>query len=113
MHLNATEKHLWKECAVIGYWLTGANRGALEGYVTAWAMMIRVKPEIEKALIFQGPNGGPVHNPYLAIYNKSREHMLKFGSELGFTPTSITKVHAPEREQPKEAKLLAFDGGKK
>jgi P27 family predicted phage terminase small subunit len=114
MHLNATEKHIWNECAAIGFWLTEANRGALEGYVTAWAMMIRAKPDVEnRPLIGKGPNGGAVQNPWLAVYNKALEQMLKFASELGFTPTSITRIHAPEREEPKKAELIAFDGGKK
>ena len=112
-HLNAEERELWRQCARVGFWLTEANRATLEGYVTAWAMMARVKPEIEKGLVDRGPNGGALQNPYLAIYNKAREQMLKFAVELGFTPVSITKVRAPEEEKQPGGELVAFEGGKR
>ena len=101
-HLNDEERQLWYEIGEELYKLgvlTNVDAGVFEVYVTALAMMRRVKPEIEKALIFQGPNGGAVHNPYLAIHNKAKEQVMKAGAELGLSPASRSRVSV---KKPKE-----------
>jgi P27 family predicted phage terminase small subunit len=101
-HLNQAGRKLWAEIGQELYdlgVLTGGDAGVFEVYVTALAMMRRVKPEIEKALIFQGPNGGPLQNPYLAIYNKAKEQVIKSGAELGLSPASRSRVSV---KKPKE-----------
>ena len=94
-HLNKEEHKLWaeigKELYDLGV-LTGVDAGVFEVYVTALARLRRVKVETEKALIFKGPNGGPLHNPYLAIENKAKEQVMKAGAELGLSPASRSRV---------------------
>jgi P27 family predicted phage terminase small subunit len=101
-HLNDEETQLW---AVIGQELydlgvlTNVDAGVFEVYVTGLARLRRVKAETEKALIFEGPNGGPIHNPYLAIENKAKEQVMKAGAELGLSPASRSRVSV---KKPKE-----------
>lgn len=97
-HFDKIQCQIWERKAAVGYWLTEAHRGLLEVNVTAYALMLRCYPEISKALIFQGPNGGPIQNPYLPIFNKQREIAMKSDAELGFTPVSSSKVVAPKKE---------------
>jgi P27 family predicted phage terminase small subunit len=50
-------------------------------------------------LLTKSPNAGlPLQSPYLAILNKQAQIMLKAGAELGFSPSSRTRVQiAPDR----------------
>jgi P27 family predicted phage terminase small subunit len=44
-------------------------------------------------LLTKSPNAGlPLQSPYLAILNKQAQIMLKAGAELGFSPSSRTRV---------------------
>ena len=44
-------------------------------------------------LLTKSPNAGlPLQSPYLAILNKQAQIMLKAGAELGFAPSSRTRV---------------------
>jgi P27 family predicted phage terminase small subunit len=44
-------------------------------------------------LLTKSPNAGlPLQSPYLAILNKQAQIMLKSAAELGFTPSSRTRV---------------------
>lgn len=49
-------------------------------------------------MLTKSPNAGlPLQSPYLAILNKQAQIMLKAGAELGFSPSSRTRVQvAPE-----------------
>lgn len=44
------------------------------------------------ALVRVGENGAWIQNPFLAIQNKQALIMLKAASEMGFTPSSRTRV---------------------
>jgi len=45
-------------------------------------------------LLTKSPNAGlPLQSPYLAILNKQAQIMLKAAAELGFSPSSRTRVH--------------------
>lgn len=101
-HLNAEERELWaeigKELYDLGV-LTNVDAGVFEVYVTALARLRRVKADTEKPLIFEGPNGGAIQNPYLAIENKAKEQVMKAGAELGLSPASRSRVSV---KKPKE-----------
>ena len=49
-------------------------------------------------MLTKAPNTGvPMQSPYLPIVNKQAQIMLKAGAELGFTPTSRSRIHAPQQ----------------
>lgn len=48
-------------------------------------------------LLTKSPNAGlPLQSPYLAILNKQAQIMLKAGAELGFSPSSRTRVQVDQ-----------------
>jgi P27 family predicted phage terminase small subunit len=53
-------------------------------------------------LLTKSPNAGlPLQSPYLAILNKQAQIMLKAGAELGFSPSSRSRVQVEtERSGP-------------
>ena len=99
-HLDKLERKIWNETAKVAHWLTAAERGTLEVYVTSRARLIRVKPETERALVVS-QRGGPYQNPYLAVENKAKELLMKSAAELGLTPASRRTVSTGK---PKEKK---------
>lgn len=48
--------------------------------------------------------GTPMQNPYLSISQKAQELMMKFGAELGLSPSSRTRLHV---ETPKTSDFAA------
>lgn len=44
------------------------------------------------AMLIKTPNGMPVQSPYLAIVNKQAAIMIKAAAEMGFTPSSRSRV---------------------
>jgi P27 family predicted phage terminase small subunit len=46
----------------------------------------------KKGPLIMGKNGVPYQNPYLAIMNKQAAVMMKAAAELGFTPSSRSRV---------------------
>lgn len=65
----------------------------LEIWVTAYvhyreaAQKIRISGQVIKS-----PSGYPIVNPYLGNMNKQAMIMMKAASEMGFTPTSRSKI---------------------
>jgi P27 family predicted phage terminase small subunit len=112
-HLSAVERQLWNEvgkpAAEIGL-LTPTDAGVFEVYVTALALMRTVKPELKK-LLCDSKTGSKYQNPYLAIYNKAKEHVMKAGAELGFTPSSRSRVTVADKKQDEDP-FAMYDGGK-
>lgn len=51
------------------------------------------------AMLIKTPNGMPVQSPYLAIVNKQAAIMIKAASEMGFTPSSRSRVEVQDGEE--------------
>lgn len=60
----------------------------------------------KKGSLIMGKNGVPYQNPYLAIMNKQAAVMMKAAAELGFTPSSRTRVKV-EPPKPGEGDTFA------
>lgn len=61
-------------------------------------------------LLVKSPKqGAPMQSPYMAIINRQAEIMMRAASELGFTPTSRTRITlgAGEKEKNRFAKHAA------
>lgn len=64
-----------------------------------------------RPLVRAGENGAWMQNPYLPIQNKQAAIMLKAASEMGFTPSSRTRVRVERVEADSTfADLKRFDG---
>ena len=73
------------------------DRSVLAIWVVAEDLHRQATEQIARfGMLTKAPNTGvPMQSPYLPIVNKQAQIMLKPGSELGFTPTSRTRIHVP------------------
>lgn len=57
----------------------------------------------EGVMLIKTPNGMPVQSPYISILNKQAAIMMKAASEMGFTPSSRSRVEIDKGEQEEAA----------
>ena len=107
-HLNPQQKRDWRlivKNAPPGV-LTSTDRAALLTWVVAYDTHREAMKGIEKeGLITLGSQGTYIKHPYVAIQDKQAEIMLRASSELGFTPSSRSRVHAANNNQPRANKF--------
>lgn len=74
--------------------LTHLDRSILAIWVVAEDLHREAAEKVAQyGLLTKSPNAGlPLQSPYLAILNKQAQIMLKAGAELGFSPSSRTRV---------------------
>ena len=74
---------------------------ALSVFIVAKDLHRQACQAVEKfGMITKSPiKGDPVQNPYLPIINKQAQIMIKTASELGFTPSSRTRVNVGDWEK--------------
>lgn len=71
----------------------------LEIWVTAYVTYRESYAKVqEMGQVMTSPSGYPIVNPYLSNMNKQAMIMLKASSELGFSPTSRSKVSVEQAE---------------
>lgn len=103
VHLSDAEQEVWRQT------IEDAPPGLLknldvEVMVTfVQAVVTRreaVKKLRETGLLVKSPvKGDPMQNPYLAIVNKQAQMILKAAAELGFSPSSRSRVSIDEIEE--------------
>lgn len=85
-------KRLGKELFRLGL-LTDVDRSTFASYCVAWGSFVKAQQEIKKrGMIMKTKGGNLIQNPYLAIRNKSMEHMNKFGAEMGLSPSARARL---------------------
>lgn len=93
--LSETQKEGWR------YAMRHAPPGMLkrldQSILTVWVVAEAVHRDAskwvsDKGSMVMGKNGVPYQNPYLAIMNKQAAVMMKAAAELGFTPSSRSRV---------------------
>jgi P27 family predicted phage terminase small subunit len=69
------------------------DRAVLAGYCQAYGRWVEAERKLhEMPMLLKMPSGYIQHNPWLTIANKQLELMLKFGSELGLSPSTRSRV---------------------
>lgn len=93
--------------------ITEADMTAFAAYCQAYGRWQEAETQLAKqGPVVLAPSGFPVQNPYLAISNKAVEHMHKFLTEFGMTPSSRSRVQvAGTGKKGNKFRDLA-DGGK-
>lgn len=94
-HFNERQLAIWQ--AAIESAPNGLLRDLDQAVLSVWVIAKDTHTEATKELAEDGltiltPSGYPVQNPCLQIINKQAEIMIKSGSEMGFSPSSRTKV---------------------
>lgn len=94
--LSDTQKESWAyaiDNAPAGM-LKRLDRSALTAFIVAEDLHRQASIAVAKfGLVTKSPlKGEPMQNPYLAIINRQAQIMLKAAAELGFTPSSRSRV---------------------
>lgn len=79
--------------------LRSLDRSVLAAWVVAEVLHADAATRVQKlGTILKSKEGQPYHNPWLAVLNKQALIMMKAAAELGFTPSSRSRVKV---EKPK------------
>lgn len=115
--LSDAQKQIWRQA--IKSAPPGMLRHLDESVLEVWVVACERHRDASKRVaelgsLLKGKSGVPYQNPYLAIMNKQAAILLKAAAELGFTPSSRSRVKV-EPPQPgqgdpfAELKSLADD----
>lgn len=94
-----------------GYAIASAPRGLLKKldastlaiWVIAEDLHRKASKHLRRGMLITSPNGHKVQSPYLSILNRQALIMMKAAAELGFTPSSrsrVTVTPPPETGNP-------------
>ena len=110
--LDAAAKREWtrisKELIAVGL-LTSVDRAMLASYCDAYSRWSEATAELNElrrtkgksVLVVATPTGYPMQNPLIGIINTAADQMRKFGTELGLSPSSRTRL-AVEPQKPSD-----------
>jgi P27 family predicted phage terminase small subunit len=78
--------------------LAEIDAAALAAYCEAYASWVDAVEKLRQfGKIVKAPKSGhPMPNPYVSIANQALDHMRKFGTEFGMTPSSRSRITAGE-----------------
>lgn len=102
--MSETQKESWRyalSCAPKGL-LRRLDRSLLAVWVVAEDTHREATIKMtQTGMLVKAPNTGlPIQSPYLPIMNRQAQIMLKAASELGFTPTSRSRITLQNSEAP-------------
>lgn len=74
--------------------LRDLDMSVFEAWVSARSAFLDAKAWVDKlGLVIKNANGeGTRDNPFMYVMNRQRTDMVKYASELGFTPSSRSRV---------------------
>ena len=70
---------------------------------TAAQLQIKLDSQNTAKMLTKTPNGMAIQSPYITIMNKQALIMLKAASEMGFTPSSRSRISVPQPEDSDNA----------
>jgi P27 family predicted phage terminase small subunit len=88
------------------------DAGVFSSYVVNYAEFLEAAKKVEDlGAVVKMPGGQPMQNPYVSIRNRASAQMIKAAAELGFTPSSRSRVKVAGKKKSKSAfgKLKAFE----
>lgn len=104
--LDARQAAIWRhaiENAPPGM-LKKIDRSVFSTWVAAVDAFEQARAKVAHlGLLVKGPQGGYMQNPYLAIQNKQNQLIRQAAAELGFSPTSRTRVKVPKAKKTANA----------
>lgn len=100
--LSKEQKDEWKKVmrdCPLGL-LKSIDEGCLISYVIAKALQKEAAEKLQtEEMVTMSGNGSLVQNPLINIINKQTEIIIKCGAQMGFSPTSRTKVSVEQSEE--------------
>lgn len=97
--MNPEQREIWRNalaCAPMGL-ITKIDESVLTTWVVACYLHQEATEKVNQmGLIVKSPvKGDPMQNPYLPIINRQALIMQKAAAEMGFTPSSRSRVSVP------------------
>ena len=69
------------------------DRAMLCGYAQAWSRWVAAEAEVRsRPVITRSVKGHPMATPWLGVANRAMDYILKFGAELGLSPSSRARL---------------------
>jgi phage terminase, small subunit, putative, P27 family len=79
--------------------LRSLDQSVLAAWVVAQVLHADAATRVQKlGSILRSKEGQPYHNPWMAVMNKQAMIMMKAAAELGFTPSSRSRVKVDNRK---------------
>lgn len=73
--------------------------GAFSSYIMFYAEMLEADRKIQQlGAVVKLKSGQPMQNPYISIRNRANQAMMRAAVELGFTPSSRSRVKIPKQK---------------
>lgn len=98
--LTEVQKEIWREqAAAVGPGhLTSADRSVFRRWVIAESRGRDAASKVnDTGMLIKGPNGGWQYNPFEALERKWAKEVARLDSELGFTPSSRSRVKVSKK----------------
>ncbi len=99
-HFNEKQGRVWREViaeAPAGM-LKTLDKALLEAYCINVVLLEEMNNKIQTAgTIARGALGNPVVSPYVRIMSTATQMVIKCASELGFTPSSRSRIRVPKK----------------
>jgi P27 family predicted phage terminase small subunit len=109
--INPPNYFTQEQCEVWKYAIENSPKGllkkldisVLEIWVTSYVVYRECFSKVqEMGQVVTSPSGYPIVNPYLSNMNKQALIMMKSASEMGFTPTSRSKVSVEQESNTQD-----------
>ena len=123
-HLTTEAKSEWKRLAPVIHkigLLTAMDRAVFAAYCQAygdWVVGQKMLNELRAkggagAMLSKTSNGNIIQNPLVGVVNQARRDMVRFGEQLGLSPSARTQVaaHDPRTAAPQEGSGRFFRKG--
>jgi P27 family predicted phage terminase small subunit len=116
-HLQGEARREWNRSAGLLRRLgviTELDRAVLAAYCTAYADYVEAVEHLNKTgAVKRSKKGGEYQNLWVPIKKRSMDQMVKFGSELGLTPSSRSRVQVGDLDTSEEKEKRLFPHGNK
>jgi len=101
-HLGDEARAEWERLGtelVTARLLTAADMAGLAMYCLAWGRWVETERMLAKTTpLLKSAEGGYYLNPLLSVANQAAAQMVKLLAEFGLTPSSRTRLKAPEKK---------------
>ena len=92
-HLDAVAKKKWHHLAADVTWLAKVDGDMVALYCQAWSNALEAQGLIAKTgKVLKSTEGGLYQNPWVPIYNKAVEQLVKIGALLGLNPSDRSRL---------------------
>lgn len=87
--------------------LKQADKAVFAAYCTAWGIFVKANEKVEQfGPLIVTKNKNIIQNPALSVMNRAMQDMVKYGVELGMTPSSRSRIHVSTKTEKDELEDL-------